>query len=232
MCNYIVKLLITSDFQGLITNPQTMNTHRFTELMSAVLLIVFFSSCCAPKSLTGGGGCGFTNFSGSDAESWETGSRLDLFVGLPLLCEDIEPVQLTPILSYQKRGADFSDTFTDGMTSYSYEEKLRLNYIYLEPEVSTPIITDNLEVVVAPQVGFLINATEDIKTDFDDTKETVTDDFNTLDFGLRGGLRYNITDRFSAGAHYYQGFTNVQDEFNAKNNGFHVRLEYKIKSTF
>ncbi len=207
-----------------------MSTHRFTELLSAVLLIVFFSSCCAPKSLTGGGGCGFTNFSGEDTESWDTGSRLDLFLGLPLLCEDLEPVQFTPILSFQKRGADFSDTFTDGMTSYSYEEKLRLNYVYLEPELSTPIITDNLEVTLAPQIGFLIKATEDVETDFEDFKETVTDNFNTIDLGIRGGLRYRFTDRFSAGAHYYQGLTNVQEDFSDKNNGIHIRLEYNIRS--
>lgn len=204
-----------------------MKTHRFTLQLASLLVMGFcLFSCCPPRALVGGGGCGFTNFSGDDTESWDTGSRLDLFVGLPFGCDQTAPISLTPILSLQKRGADFEQS--DG--SYSFSEKFRMSYIYVEQEASAFIAADKLEVVFAPQLGFLIDATSDVESNpGGNYKEDVSDYYKSVDFGLRGGLRYNITDRLAAGVHYYRGLTNVSEDFNTKHNAFHLRVQYRIK---
>ncbi len=209
-----------------------MNTHRITITLVSLLVIgLGFTSCGPPKNIFAGGGCGFTNFSGDDGSSWSTGSRLDLFTAVDFDLTDKAgfPLRFQPTLSLEKRGADYEDTFNNGSMSYTFSEKLKLSYIYVAPEFNTDIIPEKLEFALAPQFGFLVNAISDTESMGESEKQDVKEFYEDFDLGVRGGVRYNFTDRFGVGVNYYQGFSNVQSDIEAKNNGFNVRLEYKIK---
>jgi len=203
-----------------------MKNHHFIAGGIGVLILAICFASCAPPKWVAGGGCGFTNFNGSDASDWSTGSRLDLFVAAQYDMEDKVDFPLTfrPTASFVKRGADFK-----GMGSFNFTDRLRMSYVYVEGEGSTDIVEDKLDVVVAPTLGYLITAV----SDFDDgqgssEKTTVTENYQNVDFGGRAGLRYHFTDRFEVNLSYYQGFTSVRENFSVKNNGFAFRMGYKF----
>ena len=203
------------------------NHHFLFKGISLFILAIFFASCSPPKWLAGGG-CGFTNFNGSDAGDWSTGSRLDLFVASEFdLSDQLSfPLTVRPTVSVAKRGADFKGT-SGG--SFNFTDRLRMTYVYVEGEGSTEIVEDKLDVTVAPALGYLVNAT----SDFDDgqgssEKTTVTDSYQSVDFGAKAGLRYHFTKRLEVSANYYQGFTSVQENISVNNNGFAFRIGYRL----
>jgi hypothetical protein len=113
--------------------------------------------------------------------------------------------------------------FSTQGTQFSSDDKINLSYINL-PVIAKYYATDGLSIEAGPQVGFLVNAEQEVEgesSDFDNT--------NDIDFGLNFGLGYKLDSGINFSARYNLGLSNIIDtdsNFEAKNSVFQFSVGY------
>lgn len=125
-----------------------------------------------------------------------------------------ERFALQPELLYSSKGFenDFDDEiFTDGEVNYNF------NYIDV-PIKLVFYLAEDFSFQIGPYIGYLINANVDVDNaellDFfevDSKDELDRDRFNALDFGITGGLGFEL-DPLILGFNYNLGLTQVAKE--------------------
>ncbi len=141
------------------------------------------------------GGLNISNFMSDDIEDNAIRTSIHLGVATEFIVSDKWSFQ--PELYYSGQG--FSNQDPDGFS------REKFNYINL-PLIAKYYATKNLSVEVGPQVGLLLSA----KNKTNDTNDDIEDQ-KAIDFGLVGGLGYELSNGIFFQARYNLGLTNIND---------------------
>ncbi|MGK7395020.1 MAG: porin family protein [Candidatus Cyclobacteriaceae bacterium M3_2C_046] len=99
--------------------------------------------------------------------------------------------------------------------------KNSLNYVNI-PVLGRFYLVQGLSIDVGPQIGFLVSAVKG--------EEDIKDKYKTFDLGVNFGLGLDLPFGLTAGARYYLGLGNINDEnpedFSITNSVFMISLGY------
>lgn len=133
-------------------------------------------------------------------------------------------LSVIPEVLYIRKGFrfDFGDS----------ERKAIANYLEL-PFIFSYQITNKIAVEAGPAMGLLLSSKFDpeFSSDFFDGYDwEYTGKGPGFETGLLAGARYNLNKRFSVGARYYQGWTDISAQSSSKNNEYNTNIQ--LFSTF
>jgi len=176
------------------------------------------------------GGVNFTNLYSSEAttDHMKTGFNAGVFAKLPVT----KGFSIQPEILYSLKGAKESyDNFLQGSGEY------RFNLGYVEvPVLAVVNLAPNFNLHLGGYAAYLVNANVKNVNDNGDIQgatDLSTSDFNKWDFGLVGGLGFDIQN-FTLGARYNYGLSKIgksdnlagQLAGNAKNAGISVYVGF------
>lgn len=150
-------------------------------------------------------GANFSNLEGSNVSgSTYTSFHFGAVVELKLL----ENLSLQPELVYSSQGTKVNSAAFDD---------INYNYITVPVLAKFYLTSKKLSLDVGPQFSFLVN-------------ESVADQFEgeTFDFGLAGGLGYNITDHIFVQGRYVLGLTEASKDAEVTNRVIQLSLGYRF----
>lgn len=115
---------------------------------------------------------------------------------------------IQPELVYSTMGSSSSSVLTSQGTTIKAVDDLKFSYLSL-PVMLRFNLTDNFNLQVGPQLGYLLSATETASASGLPTiSADIKSSLNDIDFGAAAGLGVDF-GKFNAGARYYLGFTNL-----------------------
>jgi len=162
-------------------------------LLSAVAVMAFGVAAQAQEMSFGAkAGLNLANMTG-DAET--AGSRTGFHVGAVAEFKLSDKFSIQPELLYSMQGA--KNEFL------GEEYDLKLDYINL-PIMAKFYVMEGLSLEAGPQVGFLMSAKAD--------DEDVKDGYKSVDFGINGGVGYELPMGLFFQARYYAGLASVNEE--------------------
>lgn len=163
------------------------------------------------------GGINLSNVSGDNTSSYET--RTSMNIGAYGLYKILPKLGIQAELLYSEQG--FSNEFNrETNNTEEVDQVLRMQYINL-PVLASYNIIENLWVEGGLQVGYLAKAEIEEETvtisqsgGVDSSTETIeeTDNYERIDLGLAGGLRYKLSQNFMIQARYTQSLNDINKE--------------------
>jgi len=151
------------------------------------------------------GGVNLTNLYTSDVkdENMRTGFNAGFFLKVPL----VEGVSIQPELLYTTKGAQLTyDNILQGSGKY------RFNLNYIEAPLSMVFnVTKNVNIHGGGYLAYLASANvKNVDNDgnIKGATELNADNFNRLDYGLQGGIGFDI-ENFTIGARYNYGLREI-----------------------
>lgn len=145
------------------------------------------------------GGGNFSNFTGGDIEGVDFKNITNYHFGAVVELGLFDNFSIQPEILYITQGAE--------LNGFGEQVKNELGYIAI-PVLAKFYLTENaLSLEVGPQVSFLVN----------ERNQFNTNDTNTFDFALAGGLGYKLTKNFFVQARYAMGLTEVKKDADIKN---------------
>lgn len=189
------------------------------KLILGIALFGGLSAANAQIDLGVKGGLNFPTLSGTESAKFRT----DFYVGGYANYKVTDQFSFQPELLYSKQGA--------GIKKHDGSDKKIVTHNINIPLMGRYEIMDGLNVEFGPQLGFLVSAKE--KTEFNKikTKEPITDNFKTFDFGLNIGAGYKVTDELEINARFTKGLTDINHDPSSKsttNTYFSVGVAYKL----
>ena len=181
------------------------------KLLLSVFVMVATSSFVSAQDISFGAkaGVNFASIGGDDTE--DVDSRTGFHVGVVSEIMFTEQFGLQPELLYSMQGAQ-NEASDMGLT---VKQELKLDYISL-PILAKYKFTPGFSAHLGPQVGFLINAESEYEAKYDGLTERETEDIkdymNNIDFGIAGGLGYELNMGVFVNARYYMGLSNIFDD--------------------
>lgn len=148
------------------------------------------------------------NFANMESNTIEGSTYTNFHFGAMLEVKLLENLSLQPELVYSSQGTKVDEAAFDD-----------INYNYITvPVLAKFYLTKNkLSFEAGPQFSFLVN--ENVANQFEG---------ETFDFGLAGGLGYNITDHFLIQARYVAGLTEANKNAEVKNRTIQLSLGYRF----
>lgn len=168
----------------------------------ALTLTVFVPSAQAQK-IGVRAGVNYANVSGDQDTDAMTGFYAGLFKEVTLVPELLF---LQPEVQYSMQGFKTNDT------------DYRIGYINV-PVVAKVYLLKLLSLEAGPQVGFKIS---------DNFPDNQADDLKTVDMGIAGGVGLNFPFGLSVNARYVQGFTDIYDGQDGKNQVLQLGAAFKF----
>jgi len=200
-------------------------------ILSAALLMAVGFSASAQEDIKFGvkAGVNFATF-GGDIE--DADSRTGFHAGVVAEFKLSENFSIQPELLYSQMGAKFKDSGSFGGFSYSYEQTSKFDYLSL-PILAKYYVLEGLSIEAGPQVGYLLSAKNEVKGDSEDVLASgdVKDGSKSVDFGVAGGLAYDLPIGVFFQARYYAGLSNVNDndgDLDVKNSALQISVGYKF----
>ncbi|MEM9687045.1 MAG: porin family protein [Bacteroidota bacterium] len=166
------------------------------------------------------------NFSNLTGDVEDSKIRTAFHAGAVVEFELSELFSFQPELLYSAQGTrqEIGDDSGDVSTITS-----KIDYLNI-PLTAKIYLTDWLNVQVAPQVGFLLDAREESDDNDIETVEDLTALLKEVDFSLRLGAGYSAPSGFFFDAFYNLGLTNINDltdnNANFKNGVIQVAVGY------
>jgi hypothetical protein len=190
-----------------------------------VVLAVFAFAPMAFSQLSGGIRLG-VNLANqkydADGISVTPDSKLGILGGLYLTANLSDKIAIQPELHFASMGSK--------VDLLGEEIKTKLSYLSV-PVLFRYNITENFNLQVGPQLGFLVSA----KEEFDGDSEDVKDAYKGIDFGAAIGLGVDF-GKINGGLRYVAGLSNTFDsdgdinssDFTVKNNSFQIFVGYRL----
>lgn len=206
-------------------------------ILSAATLAAVCFSATAQEDIKFGikAGVNIATF-GGDAE--DSDSRTGFHAGAVAEFKLSETFSIQPELFYSQMGAksEYNDDF--GGISVSYEETAKYDYISL-PVLAKYYIIEGLSIEAGPQISLLVSSKIEQKAsgggESGEATTDVKDSTNSIDFGLAGGLAYDLPMGVFFQARYYAGISNTLDvegndgqDFDMKNMAVQLSVGYKF----
>jgi hypothetical protein len=177
------------------------------------------------------GGINFTNLRTPDVDdrNMKVGGNVGVYAKLPVS----SGFSIQPELLYSMKGAQLNyNSALMGSGKYKYN----LNYVEL-PLLAVFNVGKNFNIHVGPYAAFLASAKVkdvDASGNVNHTSEFNKDDFRTFDYGLAGGVGFDVNN-FTLGARYNYGLNEIgkpgtsfagEAANNAKNSGFSIYVGF------
>jgi hypothetical protein len=211
-------------------------------LLSAITVIAFGTVAQAQEiSLGAKAGVNFSNYGGD--EVGDSSARTGFHIGLVSEFKLTETFAIAPELLFSQQGSQTETKFDVGGSEFVREDKQTLNYINI-PIAAKYYITEGLSIHAGPQIGFLVSANSkyDEKTTIGGvtTEESAEvdnkDGFESVDFGVFGGLGYELPMGVFFQARYTAGLSSVfknseeldSADIQTTNNVFSLSVGYKF----
>lgn len=169
--------------------------------LTSLVLVLFSNTTIQAQLLKFGikGGMNFANYTGGSVEGIDFKSIASYHAGIVTELRIFDNLALQPELLYTTQGSEL-----EGLGD---QIKNELGYLSL-PVLAKFYLTDNgLSLEVGPQFSVLVNERNEIDTN----------DTNTFDFGIAGGLSYKLTKHFFISGRYVAGLTEVKKDADVKN---------------
>lgn len=196
-------------------------------LASALMLCMCFAVNAQDISFGAKAGVNFASIGGDDTE--DVDSRTGFHVGVLAEFMLTEQFGIQPELLYSMQGAkgEYSES------GIRLKEELKLDYLNL-PILAKYKVTPGFSLHLGPQVGFLLSAEDEIEFSMDGETVTETEDIkdfvSSVDFGLTGGLGYELDMGVFFNARYYLGLSNINEEgdsdYSQQNNVIQLSVGY------
>ncbi|CAM3879666.1 porin family protein [Flavobacterium cucumis] len=191
-------------------------------ILSVLFLIVTQSLLSQENSNNDGsfgikGGLNYSTVTKGDFDEGldpRTSFYLGFFGEIPLV-ENVFSIQ--PEFIYSRQG--FENNFS--LLGNNYKTTYKIDYINM-PILAKIYLGDVFAIEAGPQFGLKIN--ENIESD---NSTTETNDVNSFDTALAGGISLNFDDIFISGRYTYS-LNEVVKDSNAKNSVFQVGLGFKF----
>ncbi len=153
-------------------------------------------------------GLNLSNISNADMGDVKSKMKPSFYAGVFADFQVVDFMSISPELIYSRQGNYYKDSY-EGET---YKTWNRLNYLNI-PVMFKFTFVKGLSVDVGPQFGFNLNGKTKDKWDYEgesgDSKNSISDNIKTFDFGLNFGLSYMITEKIDVAARYNLGLTDV-----------------------
>ncbi|WP_093364340.1 porin family protein [Psychroflexus sediminis] len=171
------------------------------------------------------GGINLSNISGDGTSNYET--KTSMHIGAYGVYKILPKLGIQAELLYSEQGFS-NDRIPDAADVEKIEEILRMQYINL-PVLASYNVIENLWVEGGVQVGYLAKAEAEEETvtldsagEVNSTTETIgkTDNYERIDLGIAGGLRYKLSQNFMIQARYTQSLNDINktmagDQYNS-----------------
>lgn len=195
------------------------------KLILGIALFGGLSAANAQIDLGVKGGLNFPTLSGDSRQLMgdQTKFRTDFYVGGYANYKITDQISFQPELLYSKQGAGIKTTDNSNTKIVTHNINIPLMGRYE--------IMEGLNVEFGPQLGFLVSAKE--KKEFNNikSKEPITDNYKTFDFGLNFGAGYKVTDELEINARFTKGLTDINHDPASKsttNTYFSIGVAYKL----
>ncbi len=172
------------------------------------LLIVMVSINTANAQMLKFGLKAGANFSNLEGDNIEGSTYTSFHFGAVVELKLLENLSLQPEVLYSSQGTKIdSNAFDD----------INYNYITIPVLAKFYLTKNKLSLEAGPQFSFLVN-------------ENVQDQFEgeTFDFGIAGGLGYNITEHLFIQARYIAGLTEASRNAEVTNRVIQLSVGYKF----
>ncbi|MDI1256752.1 MAG: porin family protein [Flavobacterium sp.] len=200
-----------------------MKTIKLISTAALILLIGTTGNAQTTTTTTGKttsfgvkGGVNFANVRGDDFDgpNARTSFHVGVLAEFPLT--DAFSVQTEALYSGQGFQTDIEGS--DGKIEY------KLDYINV-PVLAKIYLTDGLSIEAGPQFSFKVSEQID---DEGAAGGTDTDEAESFDFGVAGGLTFQTSMGFFASGRYTLGLTDIIKDQDAKNTVFQIGVGYKF----
>ncbi|HET8837591.1 MAG TPA: porin family protein [Flavobacteriaceae bacterium] len=155
-------------------------------------------------------GVNFASIAGDDADGLN--NRTSFHVGFLAEIPLAPKFSLQPEIQYSAQGATAKGRVFTTEGTFSYEAKIKLDYINL-PVMANYSITDKFSLQAGPQIGFLVSAKAEAEVsdgmETGSAAESTKDDFKAVDFGIGFGAEYEFANGLFLNARYVLGLTNI-----------------------
>ncbi|NEV92594.1 PorT family protein [Psychroflexus sp. YR1-1] len=160
------------------------------------------------------GGVNIAQMTGDVPASYE--SRTSMKIGAFGIYKILPKLGIQAELLYSEQGFS-NEPVPETIAIEKIEELLRMQYVNL-PVLASYNLVENLWLEGGMQVGYLVKAVEDreevrLINQGEVTSETTstakTDNYERIDFGLAGGLRYKLSQNFMVQARFHQSLNDV-----------------------
>jgi opacity protein-like surface antigen len=208
-------------------------------ILSAAILAAVNFSATAQEAMKFGvkAGVNFATF-GGDANNAE--SRTGFHAGAVAEFKLSENFSIQPELLYSQMGSKTNESVNEFGVNFREEVSNKYDYISL-PILAKYYIIKGLSIEAGPQIGFLVSAKGELDRTVNgesiSTSADVKDSTKSIDFGLAGGLAYDLPVGLFFQARYYAGISNIADEegsdngdsdFEVKNMAIQLSIGYKF----
>jgi|SRR5690606_13034398 len=161
-------------------------------------------------------GVNFASIGGDDTDGMD--GRTSFHVGGVAEIKFSEKFSFQPELLYSSQGSKFEESESAGGISYSYEEKLKLDYINI-PLMAKYYVAEGFSLEAGPQVGFLVSANGEYEEvisgggmdESDSGDADVKEFYKGIDFGVNIGVGYKMESGLNFGARYNLGLSDIND---------------------
>lgn len=177
-------------------------------------------------------GVNFASLGGDETDDLDgkTGFHIGGLVEIPIT----EKFAVQPELLYSAVGAKYEESEEFLGETYSYEEKLKLDYITI-PIMAKYYIIEGLSVELGPQIGILVSAKAEYEAsgggESESDEEDVKEFYNSLDLGAGLGASYRLPMGVFFSARYVLGFSNIYEDsgdFKNQNNVIQLSAGYSF----
>lgn len=159
-----------------------------------------FLSSCICHNLGLKAGLNVSTINGDESNNLDVKTGM-FFGGFAELCLTNE-FAIQPEILFSMQGANYTIGDIDGT--------LKLDYLNL-PIMAKIKIIDELYIQAGPQIGFLLSAKDDFKSEGDSGSDDIIDELNIIDFGANLGLGYQFESGLNFGARYNLGLPNINN---------------------
>lgn len=169
------------------------------------------------------GGVNFATLNGGDIDGSpdsRTSFHAGVFAEFPI--NSMFSIQTEALYSGQGAKLDFSGTDGD-------KAELQLDYINV-PVLAKFYILEGLSIEAGPQFSFLVNDEIDTNPNSNsgDNPTPFRDSLKTFEFGVAGGLTFQLPVGVFATARYNQGITKIADDIDIQNSVFQLGVGFKF----
>lgn len=129
---------------------------------------------------------------------------------------------IQPELFFSRLGGKESE-YIDDLGS-DVDQTYKIDYLSL-PVLFKFQVAPNVNLHVGPQLGILAGAKVKVEALGQSVEADAKDSFNTLDFGLNGGIGFNV-QKFGFDLRYYYGLANIADDPEIQSEGANRAFQF------
>ena len=178
--------------------------------IATLILLVLGTGLSQAQMLKFGlkGGVNFANYMGGEISGVDFKTITSYHAGLVVELKVFENFAIQPELLYSTQGSE--------LKGFGDQIKNELGYLSVPVLAKFYLTSNKLSLELGPQASVLVS----------ERNEVDTNDTNSFDFGLAGGLSYKITDGFFVSGRYVAGLTEAKQDADVKNSVIQFSVGY------